>query len=377
LLNDATAIVAYRVAVAAVVSGAFSLADAGIQFLISSIGGVVAGIALGLVVTPLFRRLREDVPVYLTLTFLSGYGAYILADGLHLSGVLAVVALGLFYGQPRFNSMTPELRIQGTPLWDIVVFVLNGLIFLLVGLQLPSIVARLPRGATLDLIENALVICLALILVRILWVFPGTYLPRVPAVVRARDPFPSWQGTVIVGWAGMRGGVSLATALALPYVTDTKADFPQRAEIVFVTFVVILITLIVQGLTLPLLIQRLKVVDDGGALKEENKARLKAAQAAQTRLQELAQEEHTPPVLIEKLKHQYEARIKRYSARYHGELDEEEEEHFSRFGQLEQDLLQVELNALVKLRNDEIINDEVMRRVQHDLDLEWLRLQDD
>jgi CPA1 family monovalent cation:H+ antiporter len=376
LLNDATAIVAYRVAVAAVVSGTFSLAGAGIQFLISSIGGIVAGIALGLVVTPLFRRLREDVPVYLTLTFLSGYGAYLLADGLHLSGVLAVAALGLFYGQPRFNSMTPDLRIQGAPLWDIVVFVLNGLIFILVGLQLPNIVARLPRGATLDLIENALIICLALILVRMIWVFPGTYLPRLPASVRARDPFPPVKNTIIVGWAGMRGGVSLATALALPYVTDTKAPFPQREEIVFVTFVVILVTLVVQGLTLPLLIQRFKVFDDGGALKEENKARLKAAQAAQARLRELAKEENTPPVLIEKLIRQYEARIKRYSARYHGEIDEEEEEHFTKFGELEQDLLEVELEALIKLRNDEIINDEVMRTVQHDLDLEWLRLQD-
>jgi CPA1 family monovalent cation:H+ antiporter len=376
LLNDATAIVCYRVAVAAVVSGAFSLADAGVQFLVSSIGGVLAGIALGLVVTPIFRRLREDIPVYLTLTFLSGYGAYLLADGLHLSGVLAVAALGLFYSQPRFNTMTPELRIQGTPIWDIVVFVLNGLIFILVGLQLRNIVEHLPKGATLELIESALVICLALILVRIIWVFPGTYLPRLPASVRARDPFPPWQSTVIVGWAGMRGGVSLATAIALPYVTDTKAAFPQRAEIVFVTFVVILITLVVQGLTLPLLIQGFKVFDDGGATKEENKARLKAAQAAQARLQELAQEEHTPPVLIEKLMHQYEARIKRYSARYHGELDDEEEEHFTRFGQLEQDLLQVELDALIKLRNDQVINDEVMRTVQHDLDLEWLRLQD-
>lgn len=138
LLNDATAIVAYRVAVAAVVSGTFSLVGAGLQFLVSSIGGIVIGTILGLLVTPLFRRLQKDIPVYLTLTFLSGYGAYLLADALHLSGILAVAALGILYSQPRFNMMTPELRIQGAAIWDIVVFVLNGLIFILVGLQLRS-----------------------------------------------------------------------------------------------------------------------------------------------------------------------------------------------------------------------------------------------
>ncbi len=377
LLNDATSIVAYRVAVAAVVSGAFSLTTAGMQFLISSIGGVAVGIALGLVITPIFRRLRDDIPVFLMLTFLSGYGAYLLADGLHLSGVLSVAALGLFYGQPRFNMMTPELRIQGIPIWDIVVFVLNGLIFILVGLQLRGIAASLPRGATIDLIESALLICLTLIVVRIAWVFFSTYVPRLPASVRKRDPFPPWQNAAIVGWTGMRGGVSLATALALPFVTDTKIAFPQRDLIIFVTFVVILVTLVAQGLSLPILIRTLKVVDDGGAEHEENKARFMAARSAQERLKALALENDTPPAYIEKLMHQYETRVRRYSARYHGKLDGEAEEHFNRFGQLEQDLLQVEMDAILKLRNDNIINDEVMRRVQHDLDLEWLRLRDD
>ena len=253
---------------------------------------------------------------------------------------------------------------------------LNGLIFILVGLQLRGIVERLPQGATIDLIEYALVICLALIVVRIVWVFLTTYVPRLPAFVRARDPFPPWQQMTIVSWAGMRGGVSLATALALPFITETKAEFPQRAVIVFVTFIVILVTLVAQGLSLPVLIRAFKVFDDGGAEHEENKARLKAAQAAQARLQELAQENRTPPAKIEKLIHLYEARVKRYSARYQGNLDGETEEHFSQFEQLEQDLLQVELDAVIKLRNDEVINDEVLRRVQHDLDLEWLRLQD-
>lgn len=368
LLNDATAIVTYRVAVAAVVSGAFSLFDAGLQFLISSIGGIAVGIGVVLLLTPLFKRLRGDIPVYLIMTFLSGFGAYLLADALHVSGVLAVAALGIMYGQPRFNVMTAELRVQGTAVWDIVVFVLNGLIFILVGLQLRSIVQQLRDGTLTSMLLYAAILSITLIITRFAWVFPGTYLPRLPAKVRARDPFPPWQHAVIVAWCGMRGGVSLATALALP------EGFPQRNNIIFLTFVIILVTLVLQGLSLPLLIRTLKVVDDGKAEREENKARLKAAQAAQLRLQSLAQEGSVAPMLVEKLSRQYESRVRRYSARYQGEPDDEVEDHFTQFGQLEQDMLETELKALIQLRNDNVINDEVLRRVQRDLDFELLRL---
>ncbi|GCE31725.1 Na+/H+ antiporter [Dictyobacter alpinus] len=376
LLNDATALVAYRVAVAAVVTGTFSLLDAGGQFLLSSIGGIGLGIVLGLIVTPIFRRLNEDVPVYLTLTFLSGYGAYLLADALHFSGVLAVATIGIFYGQPRFNTMTPTLRIQGTAIWDIVVFVLNGLIFILVGLQLNDIVKQLPDGTSMEVVWYAILISLTLIVVRFIWVFAGTYLPRLPASVRARDPFPHWQHVVIVSWAGMRGGVSLATALALPFVLDNKAVFPQRSLIIFLTFCVILATLVLQGLTLPFLIKRLNVVDDGTSEREEHKARLKAAQAAQAQLTIIAQELDLSSAHMGKLMHHYEDRIRHYTALYHGELDADGEDHFAQFGKIEQQLLKAELDAVLQLRNDQVINDEILRRVQYDLDLEWLRLQD-
>jgi monovalent cation/hydrogen antiporter len=185
MLNDATSLVSYRVAVAAVVTGVFSFWQAGAQFLLSSIGGVAIGIAVGLILTPLFRRLTQDIPVYLILTFLSGYGAYLLADRLQCSGVLAVVALGMFY--IRVNTMTPELRIQGTAIWDIVVFLLNGLIFILIGLQMRSVIEQLSGRSLITLVWYAFIICLTAILIRIAWVFPGTYLPRLPARVRARS----------------------------------------------------------------------------------------------------------------------------------------------------------------------------------------------
>ncbi len=375
LLNDATSLVAYRVGIVAILTGTFSFLDAGSRFLLAASGGVTIGLLVGFVLTPLFRRLVRDISVYLVLTFLSGFGAYLLAEALHASGVLAVVALGLFYNNPHYNTMTPELRIQGIAIWEIVVFVLNGLIFILIGLELRNLVEQLSNFSIRDLIFYVVLINATLIVVRFIWVFPGTYLPRMLPGIREKDPFPPWQHTVIVGWTGMRGIVSLASALALPLVAANRQPFPQRDLIIFLTFSVILFTLIIQGLTLPLLIRWLKVVDDNGGEREEQKARLKVAMAGQKRLQELAEEQQISPALMEKLKHQYDARVRLFSGRYKGELDGDQEDLFSSRSQVELDLLAAETEALVRLRDEKIINDEILHRVQRDLDLEWLRLQ--
>lgn len=374
LLNDATSLVAYKVALAAVVTGAFSWLNAGGQFLLSSIGGVAIGLAVGFAITPIFRRVVKDIPVYIILTFLSGYVTYLLADWAQVSSVLAVVALGFFYAQPRFNTMTAELRLQAIPVWDIAVFLLNGFIFMLIGLQLHFIVNGLSGQATLTLLWYAVAVCLTVIIIRFAWIFPATYLPRLPKNIRARDPFPAWQQIVIVSWTGMRGVVSLAAALALPLTVNNTQPFPSRDLIIFLTFSVILATLVLQGLSLPFLVKWLKVVDDGGAEREENKARLKAAMAAQVRLSELAENSAVPPQLIEKLRLQYGKRIKRFSDRYHGNQDGEIEQHFITFEHLEEELLLAEADAVVNLRNANVINDEVLRRVQHELDLEIMRI---
>jgi CPA1 family monovalent cation:H+ antiporter len=321
---------------------------------------------------PIFRRLTHDPPVYLTLTFLTGYGAYLLGESLHASGVVAVVTLGIFYGQPRFNSMTPELRLQGTAIWEIVVFLINGFIFILIGLQLPRVMEGLSIPP-LTLLWYTAVVCVTLIVTRILWVIPGTYLPRMLPGVRERDPFPPFKEVVVVAWTGMRGIVTLASALALP--TINGAPFPNRDLILFLAFTVILVTLVLQGLSLPVLIRGLKIVDDGSAEREEHKARLKAAIAGRARLQELIQGEQLSPQLVEKLGRYYDTRVRRYAGRYHGNLDNEAEEYFASYEQTEQDLLRAELEAIIKLRDQEIINDEILRKVQRDLDLQLLRLQ--
>ena len=372
LLNDATALVAYRVAVTAVVTGAFSWTDAGLQFVVSSVGGVALGLAVGWILTPVFRHLLNDSSVYIILTFVSGFTAYFLGETFHVSGVLAVVTLGIFY--VRHNTLTPDLRIQATVVWEIVVFILNGFIFILIGLQMRGISERIVDGSLGTLLFYAGLICLTLIVARIVWVFPATYLPRLPKKIRERDPFPAWQNVSVVAWTGMRGVVSLASALALPVTIENGAPFPQRDLVVFLTFSVILATLVLQGLSLPFLIRWLGVRDDGGAEHEENKAWLKAAYAGQKKLNELAVQEWVSSEMVSKLTRQYQARIKRFSARYHGEEEDGLENHFTNFQRLELELLEAELAAILKLRDEGIINDEVLRHVQQYLDLEIVRL---
>jgi Na+/H+ antiporter len=377
MLNDATALVAYRVAVAAVVTGAFSLVEAGWLFIVSALGGIAVGIVIVLLVVPLFRFVRDEAAVYLTLTFLSGYAGYILAEALHVSGVLAVVTIGFLYVQPRFNTMTPELRIQGFVVWDMVVFLLNGLVFILIGLQFPEVMHGLDHASPLMLLGYAALICLTVIVIRFAWVFPGAYVPRLPAKVRAVDPLPAWQHVFVVAWTGMRGVVSLAAALALPITTTGGLAFPGRELIIFLTFCVILGTLVAQGLTLPLLIRWLKVTDDGTVEYEEQIARQKTAQAALDRLQEILERKEVPPKIAAKLRHQYETRIRRFAAHVRGEHDEEVEQDLIAYDRIQRKLIEAELETLIAIRNEQIINDETLRRIQYELDLEWLRLQAD
>jgi monovalent cation/hydrogen antiporter len=213
------------------------------------------------------------------------------------------------------------------------------------------------------------------IVVRFLWVFPGAYLPRLPRKVRERDPFPRWQNVFIVSWAGMRGIVSLAAALALPLQVNGR-PYENRDLLIFLTFSVILATLVLQGLSLPLLVKWLKAGDDGQEIREEHKARLKTAHAARQRLTEIANRENwVSDELATKLHQQYEVRIQHFTALYQNPDGEHEDEGVESYERLRLHLLEAENAALLKLRDEGVINDEVLRRVQRDLDFEYMQLQ--
>jgi Na+/H+ antiporter len=371
LLNDATALVAYSAASGVVVSGAFSPLQTGLQFVIASAGGIVIGLLVGLLVFWI-RHYLHDPPVENTISLLTGFIAYLPAQALGLSGVLSVVATGLFLERqgPRFVS--PQTRLQATQFWQVVTFLLNGLLFILVGLQLNAILASNALPSAGHLLLDAAFICLTVIFVRIAWVFPGAYLPhflsqRLHESEHERDAYPSWKAVAVVGWTGMRGGVSLAAALAL----DPR--FPERNLIVFLAFCVILATLVVQGLTLPPLIQWLNLAEDGSLEQEEEAARMKVFQAAFARLEELAHEDWVSQEIIEDLRTHYGQMKHKHKAR----IDVNDNifaERIASYRRLQRELLAAKRKTLIALRDSGIINDEVLRKIQYDIDMEEIRL---
>lgn len=375
LINDATGLVAYRFAVAAVVTGMFSIWEVSLQFFVIAIGGVLVGLAMGWLVVWVHRHL-EDSLVEITTTILMSFITYLLAENLGVSGVLAVVAVGIYHRRYSPEVLSPTTRLQTIAVWEIIVFLLNGLIFILIGLQLPTILEEISEYSTSTLVWYAVLISAVVIGVRLLWVFPATYIPRMLSRrLRERDPYPSWQPILLIGWTGMRGVVSLAAALALPLVTSNGTPFPRRDLILFLTFCVILVTLVLQGLTLPMLIRWLKIVDDFSIQREEMEGRLRAAEAAMVRLDELTAPDNllAAPEMVEWLRTQYRDRIRRISACCVA-MDRGSFNQLAAFRDLQREVIAVERRTAIRLRNQGVINDEVLHRIEHDLDLEEARL---
>jgi CPA1 family monovalent cation:H+ antiporter len=376
LVNDATALVAYRVAVAAAVGGTFSALDAGLEFVGAAAGGIAIGLAVGFVVAEIRMRL-DDTPTELTISLLTAYAAFIPADELGLSGVLAAVTAGVYLGWRAHELASPQTRLQGFALWQILVFLLNATLFILIGLQLPVILDGLEGRGAGEVIGYSALVCATVIGVRFAWVF------TVPYLVRALDRRPQQRERrvgprprIVSAWAGMRGAVSLAAALALPLETDAGAPLPDRDLILFITFAVILVTIVGQGLTLPALIRRLGVREDAAEEEaEEVRARLVAARAALERLDELVSEDWTRDETIERVRGMYEFRLRRFKVRA-GKLEDDGIEGQSvAYQRLMHDLFAVQRQALVELRNAGTISNDVMHRVERELDLEEARLE--
>jgi monovalent cation/hydrogen antiporter len=394
LVNDATGIVAYRIAVAAVVAGIFSLWQAGLQFVVGAIGGIAVGLAVGWLVLWARTHIADEPDIQNTVSLLTPFTAYLLAEepshwawhelGLPgdfaFSGVLAVVTTGLYLGRRAPEYISAASRLQAYAFWELVTFLLNGLIFALIGLQLQSILERLSEGTeypAAELVFYGALISLAVIVARFLWVFPATYVPRwLSRRLRQRDPSPPARQVTVIAWTGMRGVISLAAALALPLTVDGgTAPFPARDLILFLTFCVILATLVVQGLTLPLLIRALGLEDDGSREREEIKGRMKVADAAIARIDELALEDWVREDTAERVRGLYNYRRSRFAARFDGDDEDGLEERSAAFQRLSRELLRAQRATLIRLRNEGHIGDEVMHRIERDLDLEESRLE--
>ena len=369
LVNDATALVLYRFTLAAVLTGTFSLATASLEFLLAAAGGVLVGVLWGWLAASVQRRL-DDPPVQTTLSLLTPFAAYLSADKLGASGVLAVVTTGLYMGWRAPEIISSRTRSQALPVWKMVVFLLNGLIFILIGLQLPQIPENVPGQSLLSLCGHAVVLNLTLILVRVIWVFIATYLPFL--LCKWRDhtaQSPNWRHVAVIAWTGMRGVVSLAAAMALPLTVGDGSAFLGRDIILFHTFAAILVTLVLQGLSLPVIIHWLKVVDDGVSDREERQARLMAYEAVLVHLGEF--QKPSDPTALAKVRAGYEERIRRLEISSNADHSCTTT-HASSYERLLSEALSVEHRTILRLRNKQIISDDVLRRIQSDLDIaEW------
>lgn len=378
LMNDATALVLYRFALAAAVTGVFSFARASVAFVVVAIGGVAIGVATALIVEGALRRISSvgygDPMIASVVFLLAPFASYVPAEALHVSGVLAAVTAGILLSQRSSAFIDPETRVLGSSVWRLLTFVLNAFAFLLIGLELPGIFHELAPHVR-DYFLDGLWIALVVIVVRIVWVFPATYVPRwISPKLRKRDPYPSWRGVAVLSWAGMRGIVSLAIALALP-TTLGNAPFPQRNVAIFFTFCVVFVTLVLQGLTLGPLIEWLGVAETSRGNRLETQVRVRALEAGVARLREI---EHSKPTAMEEEvlgrsleEYQHRIDVLRGRASKEGDLQTKERRADRR---LQREALAAERRAIAQMRKDGEIPDNVYRSIEYDLDLADLRL---
>jgi len=377
LINDSTALTAFRFALGAATAGTFSLLDAAGEFALGVTGGIAIGVVVGAVVAEVRRRI-EDVQTEAVLSLFTAYFAYLPADALGLSGVVAAVTSGIYLGWRAPVLTTPETRIQLVSLWQLLVFVLNSLLFVLVGLTLPSVVAALDGRSVGDLALYAVLVALTVMATRFVWVFPLTYAPRaLSRRLRERDPVPPWKQIFVVAFTGMRGAVSLAAALSIP------TDLEGYDLVLFLTFTTIAWTVLLEGLALPWLLRTLGVRDDGAHEREEDHARLVAAEAALAHIDRLRAEAWVRADTADRLAGGYRFRRRRFRTRLGKELsddglplplDENADDRSRDYQRLVREVLDAQRAALLDLRRDGRIGDATLRTIERDLDLEDIRL---
>lgn len=372
LINDATALVAYRLAVAAVVAGSFSLWHATESFLLTGIGGVLVGLAVGWLIAFVRTHMRHVVVVENALSLLSPYLAYLPADALHASGVLAVVTMGVYLGIRSSRVVAPATRLQAGAMWSMLSFLLESLIFMLVGLELPRVIEALRTHTLRELLAIVLATTLVCVLVRFVWVFMSIYFGDSDG--RAGRPSSSsrWKKPFFIAWSGLRGADSLVIALAIPLTTSAGTPFPSRDLIIFVTFGVIFITLVLQGFSLGPLVRHLGLEPDDAEAREERLARVAMADAALHALREIAREERIPREVVAKMRREYEQR-RRAAERTH--LPQRNDGFdAAAYRALRRRMQDAERDELLKLAQRGKIGGDVLRHLQRQQDLRDLLL---
>ena len=376
LVNDATGLLALEFAIAMLVHGRTPTVTSGILRLtyVTAVG-LTLGLLVGLIVHWFERRI-DDGPIEITVSILVPYGGYLAAEAIHASGVLAVVACGLYLSRRSADFFSPSVRIQAYAVWNSLTFVLNGLVFVLIGLQLPYVLAGISNHSFRTLLLYGALFSALVIVLRLVWTFPGAYLPYLIRrhILHRKENLPPAREIFVVGWTGMRGVIALAAAISLPETLANGSPFPQRNLIIFLTFCVILVTLVLQGLTLPALIRALGLAGGKGPEREENEARRMVLEAALAYLEKARASGLSGFAgVYDEIEQHYRRRLAALTGKGASEGGNRTE-HDEHFRDLSRELLRVERQTAVRLRNVGHINDEVLRHLEHELDLSETRL---
>lgn len=377
LVNDASSLIVFRFALAAILTSQFHFWDATKTFFVVGFMGIAVGIGIAIVVYILHRFFPTTAVIDAAITLITPYIMYITAEHFHWSGVLAVVAGGLFLSYRSQEIFTYESRMSIVSLWETLTFLLNGFVFILIGLELPVITAGLEGYSVPEAITYGIIISIATILIRIIWVFPGTYIPRMLfKKIRQTEPYPSWKSVFLVAWSGMRGVVSLASALAIPLALPGGESFPHRNLILFIAFIVILVTLVLQGLSLSPLIRWLGIeVDEEPEKVQQLAMRIRLAESVLAFLDTNYAEETKNHETYKRVRDRYERMIEVAKKRLATEESDEEKSNFlPHYRQMLLDIVDVRRRELNHYRHTGEYNEELIREREWELDLEEARL---
>lgn len=374
LLNDATGLLALEFGTAMVVYGQTPSFISGVaRFVYLGAVGVAIGVVLAMLVE-WFERRVDDANIEITISIFVPYAAYLAAEAVHASGVLAVVAAGLFLGGRSSRFFSPSVRLQANAVWSSLTFILNGLVFVLIGLQLPYVLSGIRESSLPRLVALGALFSAFLIALRLAWTYPSAYFANFmrSRILHRRDPVPNARGLFVVGWTGMRGVIALAAAISLPQTLSSDAPFPHRSLIIFLTFSVILVTLVLQGLTLPAVIRALGLGGSSRPHTREEEARRLVLERALQRLKQ-RREEDKPEFAdtYDDLAQHYRERL----ASVNGQVDEDvNPQQYQRYLALSREMLEVERQAALDLRNQGRIDNEIARELEEELDLSETRL---
>jgi CPA1 family monovalent cation:H+ antiporter len=377
LVNDASGLIAYRYALLAITAGNFVLWKAGLNFLIVALAGIFIGVAIGYVMYLIHKKFICNPIIEVTLTFLTPFASYLLAERFHFSGVLAVVSTGLYLSFRSGEIFSNQSRIMIYAVWEVVTYILNNLIFILIGLQLRNVMKGITSYTSSELIYYGIAISLVAILVRFVWVLPAAMLPRwLSKRIREKEPFDP-RNMVVFGWAGMRGVVSMAAALALPLTLPDGTDFPHRNLIIFLSFCVILSTLLVLGASLPWVIRKLKI-EPYSIVLEEYEVRTQIVSSAINYIE--GNLSLVPDELLNNIKSKYEVKYNRLQktelpANYFGSGKTLGPQIFNEYTKMQIEVIGIERKTLEQMHRSGNASEEILRKVERELDLEETRLQ--